>query len=573
MNPIIAAVSPGNMTIRRRILVGFGSVIALLFLAGAYGTVVLRRAHRDLQTNTRNVIAVKNQLFASQEASRQYVVLAQNDLLRGGSRYVARMDSAGNLADSLRTQLSVGDAMSDAQRARLGQIASLQGRIGTRLAIARAYIDIGEPVSAATQTDLSAVLLDSLFNESRAVIDAEDARAGAMMREASTRVGRQQLFVGILLAVGLAAAIAVGLLTLRAVTRPLDGLTAAARRLGDGNLQELPESNGLDEEYRVLAQALADTTTRLALLVREIQSEAQDVSSSAEALTTASEAAAMSTNRMSGTMIEVTQAAEDQRAGVEATRLVLADVRGASVVLESTAEDTHAIEIEVRTLTEQARAGVAEALSVLTRARDVIHASLANIERVEKASEIVQQFLHTIRQISEQTELLALNAAIEAARAGVSGRGFAVVADEVRKLSDQSNRTADDVQDVVTTMQREVATAALAFRGGVESLGNVDSTSRTVTEALSTIDGAIARMDQLTRAVRESAQSNRHSVEALGEQVLASSAHADVQAKSSELARAAAEDTAAVSEEVAATAGELAANAQRLKSLVSAFTV
>jgi methyl-accepting chemotaxis protein len=561
------------MTIRRRILVGFGSVIALLFLAGGYGTVVLRRAHRDLQTSTRNVIAVKNQLFASQEASRQYVVLAQNDLLRGGGRYVARMDSAGTLADSLRTQLSIGDGMSDAQRARLSQIASLQGRIGTRLAIARAHIDIGEPAAAAVQTDLSAVLLDSLFNESRAVIDAEDARASAMLRDAETRVSRQQLFVGLLLVLGLAAAIAMGFFTLRAVTHPLDGLTAAARRLGDGNLQQPPKSQGLDAEYHMLAQALADTTNRLAQLVREIQSEAQDVASSADALTTASEAAAVSTNRMSGTMIEVTRAAEEQRAGVEGTRAVLADVRGASAVLESTAEETHQLEIEVRALTGQARTGISEALAVLTRARDVIHASLSNIERVEKASEIVQRFLQTIRQISEQTELLALNAAIEAARAGVAGRGFAVVADEVRKLSDYSNRTADDVQGVVTTMQREVAAAALAFRGGVDSLGNVDMTSRTVTEALSTIEGAIARMDQLTRAVRESAQSNRHSVEALGEQVLASSAHADVQAKSSELARAAAEDTAAVSEEVAATASELAANAQRLKSLVSAFTV
>src|SRR4051812_28372129 len=92
-----------QMTIRRRILFGLGSDIALLFLAGTYGTVVLRRAHRNLQTSTRTVIAVKNQLFASQEASRQYVVLAQNDLLRGGGRYVARMDSAGRLADSLRT--------------------------------------------------------------------------------------------------------------------------------------------------------------------------------------------------------------------------------------------------------------------------------------------------------------------------------------------------------------------------------------------------------------------------------------------------------------------------------------
>jgi methyl-accepting chemotaxis protein len=560
-------------TIRGRVLIGFGSVIALLFLSGAYGTLALRSAHADLQASTRRVIAVKNQLFASQEASRQYVVLAQNDLLRGGGKYVARMDSASALADSLRTELSVGDAMTDDQRTHLGQIAALQGRVGTRLAIARAYLDIGEPESAAAQTDRSAALLDSLFAESREVIAEEDARARAMMARANTIVSRQLWIVSVLLGIGLLAALAMGYFTLRAVTQPLDALAAAARRLGEGNLQRPADAVGLDEEYHILAQALSDTSLRLSTLVREIQEEAEGVAGSAQALTAASDAAAASTSRMSGTMLDVTRAAEQQRAGLDVTRTVLSDVRDASAVLEATASDAGTLEAEVRTLTESARAGISEALSVLTRARDVIHASLANVERVERASGVVQQFLHTIRQISEQTELLALNAAIEAARAGASGRGFAVVADEVRKLSDQSNRTADDVQGVVTNMQREVATAALAFREGVESLGNVDATSRTVTEALETIEGAIARMDRLARAVRDSAQSNRASVRALGEQVVVSSEHADAQLASSEQARAAAEETAAVSEEVAATASELSDNAVRLQSLVSAFTV
>lgn len=562
-----------SWTIRRRMLIGFGSTIALLFLTGVVGTTVLRSAHHDLQTRTRQVIDVKNLLFASQEATRQYVVLAQSDLLRPGGENVAHMDSASDAADSLRALLSTGDAMTEAERARLTKIGALQGRIGTRLAIARAYVDVGEPVAATSQAGASAALLDSLFTESSAIIRAEDERASAMLGDAERLVARQQLFVRTLLAIGLLAALVVGFVTLRAVTRPLNDLTAAARRVGEGNLQSDIDPSGLDEEYRVLAQALADTTRSLSMLVREIQRESHDLADASRALTTVSGAAAEATSRVSETIVQIAGAAQDQRSAVAGTHAVLARVRQTSEVLDSTATDARKLEREVRELTDSARKGIGEAMATLTRARDVIGASATNVERVDHSSAVVQQFLHTIQQISEQTDLLALNAAIEAARAGESGRGFAVVAEEVRKLADLSNSTADEVRQVVETMRREVSTAVASFRDGVGSLGNVDVTSRTVTEALGTIHRAIARMDELTRSVRDTAQSNRDAVQQLTDQVGVASTHVDSQAESSELARGAAEETAAASQEVAATASQLSDSAIRLQTLVSTFTV
>ncbi len=560
-------------TIRSRLFLGFGTTIALLFGAGAIGTTLLARGQASLRDHTTDVTQVKSALASSEAATQQFVVLAQQDLLRRRQVNRAPLDSLEALADSVRRVLVTTGSFGDVDRGRLARIGTLQSRIGTRLAIARAWQDVGRDAEATTEAERAGFLLDSLFVESHALSEAEDARTATMLGSAASRGRQLQAGVWLLLTLGLLVTVAFGVFTWRAVTRPLSRMTEVARLVGGGDLRVQIESEGLDEEYRVLAEALQEAATQLAWIVSTIQAEAKAMDGASASLTEAANATAAATGELSTTMAQIASASNRQLLAVEESARVLDSATSAAGSLEDAAESSRSIGSEIARLASAAHAAVADAVAALGEAREVIGTSQQNVARVETSSEVVSDFVETIDRVARQTNLLALNAAIEAARAGEQGRGFSVVAEEVRKLADESQQSARSVRSDVSTIRSEVATAAASFREGVTRLGNVDETTRAATEALDAIQRMTASIEELTTAVTAATEANRTSIDVLAREIRTVSEHAHAQAAASQEASAGAEETAATSQEVAATASELSAAAGRLGELVSSFKV
>ncbi len=126
-----------------------------------------------------------------------------------------------------------------------------------------------------------------------------------------------------------------------------------------------------------------------------------------------------------------------------------------------------------------------------------------SIEALRKEAENITEFVETIADISEQTNLLSLNASIEAARAGEAGRGFSVVAEQIRKLADDSAVAAGEVG-------RNVHSIGMQTQNSVES-------AKAAVDMVARQSGAVEEVVDVFNAISDSM---RNLVEGLKEIVL-----------------------------------------------------
>ncbi len=557
-------------TLRRRLLTGFGLMTALLVGAAGLGMIALGSVHRDLREQMREMSEFSGRLAESGATTLRAVTMAQGELL-SGDQDRTRLDSLGWTADSLRRTLLRAAVLTTDERTRLEQVGALQAGLEVRLAMARAYRDVGRSEHAASQASLAAATLDTLHANIAALAADQERRTRTALGRVETSIRTQRIALAFLLVLGLAGALWYGGITWRAVTTPMASLTSAAKRYGAADFSVDVDPTGFDEEYRVLTTAFGDMARELRSLVSAIQRESGDLAGVSSALSAAAEEAAASTGEISGAASDVARDAQTQRDALAASSGVIAGVGSSADTLDRTVERARALEQEIRATSSRARRGISEALRALSEAQKVIGASGGKVQDLQKASASLGALVEIIHEIARETKMLALNASIEAARAGDHGRGFAVVAREVGELAEHCGSAATEATQVVSSMHAHIGEAATAFSQGVGGLGDVTAVSNEAAVALGVIDAALAGFAQVTSDIHDAAAGNRDAVATLARHLHVAEGQADSQAAASQEAAAAAEETAATAEEVASTAQHLAASADRLRGLVVKF--
>jgi len=113
----------------------------------------------------------------------------------------------------------------------------------------------------------------------------------------------------------------------------------------------------------------------------------------------------------------------------------------------------------IRSMSERAIESAMVGQSMLKNMEDEIKRLLGTMEKTSKLIKIlgqatskISEIIETIENIADQTNLLALNATIEAARAGEQGHSFAVVAEEIGKLAENTQKSTNNVIDMIESI-------------------------------------------------------------------------------------------------------------------------
>ncbi|MEP5717872.1 MAG: HAMP domain-containing methyl-accepting chemotaxis protein [Alphaproteobacteria bacterium] len=374
---------------------------------------------------------------------------------------------------------------------------------------------------------------DRQFQARLAELDAqrkagEEERARQEARTADEERSARRLLITAVVLSSLFGAVAISVLVVKLITRPLGRNVAIMSRLaGNDTDVEVSDAHRTDEigEMAQAVQVFKDS-----LIAAEQQAEERRAERAArEARVQKIEAMAKEFDaQVSGSLDNVSTATRDMRATSEQmsgvaqqtadqTKLVTQASETAAESVQTVATAADELSKSNTEIAEQA----ATSSQVSEAAADQARMTDERVRRLNDAAQKIGEVIQLITDIAEQTNLLALNATIEAARAGDAGKGFAVVASEVKNLANQTAKATEEIAAQVANIQSETGDTVRAIAKISESVDRMCEIAAGISAAVEQQSAAtqeIARnTDEATTGTRRASDSTAQVAKAAAE--------------------------------------------------------
>lgn len=499
-----------SLSIKSRLLFGFGVVILLAGLLAGISLLSIRSIEQDIN------LTVDDRWPKTEQAND---VIANINVVARSLRNAIILDDAQLVQRELDRVNEVRKAVSEKidrldKTIQTGKGKQLMNELKTARGLYRENIEmVLQFIKDGKKKEAGQYLVTTLrktqnsyFAAAEALVKYQGELMEASGRDASIKARQTQLIVLVLFLAASVVAIVISLIVVRSITVPLSEAVEIANRLAAGDLTKSVTVKGSDE-ISSLMTAVDNMVKSLRELISKIKYATENLASGSEQLSASAE--------------EISRGMAGQSS--RSTQIATATEEMSQTVIDVAKNTSNISRISTQTF-DQAKDGegvVKDSVDAVQVIASTVAESSQVMQRLGDSSKQIGNIVSVINDIADQTNLLALNAAIEAARAGEQGRGFSVVADEVRKLAERTTQATSQINTMIATIQNEVDHAGAAMSNatsqvetGVEfsrkaggSFGNIVSSVNDLHSMAQQIASATEEMSTVSETISSDIQS------------------------------------------------------------------
>jgi methyl-accepting chemotaxis protein WspA len=514
-----------DWTLRQRITASFLAVLAIMLAMAVADFYRLTRVQNETEAITHSVVpslylsstmrGVWNEGYLLTEEFLDLPPAGRAAQLESIRAIDRQLDDAIKKFDAVLTGASQRAAFEGFQKSRTAYIA-LRDRV-----LQENLITEGRQVEMRQQIRPTFLLVrgqvETLIAANKAEVDASMVRILGVVDGAKYAIAIAVLLASL-------AAIACGMLLMRALLQPMRSIVDTIGTIGNGDLTGRMRLARRDE-FDVVETGFNSMAESLTALVSQAQRSAIQVATSVTEIAATSRQQQATAAEIAATTTEIGATSREISA---TSRDLVRTMNEVSNAAEQTA-----------TLAGGGQVGLARMEDTMRNVVDAagsVNAKLAVLN--EKAGHITH-VVTTINKVADQTNLLSLNAAIEAEKAGEYGRGFVVVASEIRRLADQTAIATYDIEQIVREIQSSVSAGVMGMdkfseevRRGMHEMQAVGEQLSQIIQHVQTLAPRVAMVnegmhaqatggDQITQALTQLSDATQQTVESLRQSSLA----------------------------------------------------